>query len=124
LKIIPLRRNLPQRHCKKHLASNHITVIPTGEEAMTHLRNPQAIRSDLIFMDLHLPGKDGLEILAELRKNSRLHNIPVVILTGSVEPEKLAEVKKNSGFQHLVKPNDLDGYITRMKAILESFSGV
>jgi chemotaxis family two-component system response regulator Rcp1 len=103
-------------------ASTHVTIKPTGEEAIAFLQDPLAPRNDLIFMDLHLPGKGGLEVLAELQRDTRLKNIPVVILTGSIDPKELAELKKYQNFQHLIKPKDLDEYIIRLKAILESVS--
>ena len=102
-------------------ASSHITIIPTGEEAMAFLRDPHTTLIDLIFMDLHLPGKGGLEVLADLQRDVRLKNIPVVILTGSNDPEEIAELKKYPVYQYLVKPHDLDGYIITMKVLIARF---
>ena len=102
-------------------ASNHVTIKSTAEEAMAFLRDPQPTRTDLIFMDLHLPGKGGLEVMAELQEDARLKNIPVILLAGSIDTEEEIELKKYSVFEFLLKPLDLDGYISRMKAILENF---
>jgi chemotaxis family two-component system response regulator Rcp1 len=118
----PADAKLAAEALREASVSTHVTIKPAREEAMAFLRDPLAPRNDLIFMDLHLPGKGGLEVLEELQRDTRLKNIPVVILTGSIDPKELAELKKYQNFQHLIKPNVLDEYITHMKAILESVS--
>lgn len=67
---------------------NHrIHVAMDGDEAMSFLHRNDAYqdapRPSLILLDLNLPGKDGREVLAEVKANDALRRIPVVILTSS-----------------------------------------
>jgi len=65
----------------------HVTVVEDGEEAMCYLRRQGAYaaarRPDLILLDLHLPRKNGHEVLAEVKQDNDLRLIPVVIMTSS-----------------------------------------
>jgi len=70
---------------------HRLTLIPDGAEAMeflhrkglfTHVPHP-----DLILLDLNLPGRDGRDLLAEVKADYELMTIPVVILTGSPSDE-------------------------------------
>jgi CheY-like chemotaxis protein len=66
---------------------NTIHVARDGEEAMAILRREgehrEAVRPDLIFLDLNMPRKDGREVLEEIKSDSDLRSIPVVVLTTS-----------------------------------------
>jgi len=64
-----------------------ITVVGDGEAAMDYLLRQghyaAVPRPDLILLDLHLPRKNGHEVLAEIKQDAILHRIPVIILTAS-----------------------------------------
>src|SRR3954464_5063573 len=66
---------------------NHVTWVTDGVEALALLRKEgeyaQAIRPDLILLDLNMPRKDGRELLAEIKSDDRFRRIPVVVLTTS-----------------------------------------
>lgn len=64
-----------------------------GVDAMTYLRREgdykDAIRPDLILLDLNLPRKDGREVLADIKADPDLRHIPVVVLTTSRNEEDI-----------------------------------
>jgi CheY-like chemotaxis protein len=62
-----------------------------------------APRPDLILLDLNLPGKDGLQVLTELKEDEVLKPIAVVVLTGSCDEEDILH-----NYQH-----HADGYLTK-----------
>src|SRR3979409_2536469 len=70
---------------KEGKLSNHISLVRDGVEALDYLRkkgpHANAVRPDLILLDLNLPKKDGREVLAEIKVDPDLKRIPVVILT-------------------------------------------
>jgi two-component system response regulator len=65
----------------------NLNVVNDGEEAIAYLRREgqytDAVRPNLIVLDLNLPGLSGLEILSAIKSDQRLKSIPVVILTTS-----------------------------------------
>ncbi len=72
----------------KHSSVPHeIITVRNGMDAMAYLRKEgdyaEAIRPDLILLDLNLPKKDGREVLAEIKSDPDLKRIPVVVLTTS-----------------------------------------
>ena len=69
-----------------------------------------AERPDLIFLDLNLQGKDGQEVLAEIKGDADLRRIPVIILTTSrAERDVVTSYDLNANC-YIVKPADLDQF--------------
>lgn len=61
-------------------------------------------RPDLILLDLYMPTKNGLEVLAELRADAELARIPVVVLTGSETGSDVERAYELGARSYLVKP--------------------
>jgi CheY-like chemotaxis protein len=62
----------------------------------------------LILLDINMPGVDGLEVLAYLRREPRLAPIPVVVITSDDQPETRARVMKGGAKAMLIKPATLE----------------
>ena len=73
--------------------NNTLIHVRDGVEALDYLRREgtfkNAVRPDLILLDLNMPRKDGRETLAEIKADPDLHRIPVVILTTSKAEEDI-----------------------------------
>ena len=102
-------------------ASIHLQVAFDGVEAMAFLMregaHADAIRPDIILLDLNLPKMDGREVLARIKDDVSLKTIPVVILTTS---EAEADIVKSYQLQancYLVKPVQLEAFVTLVKSI-------
>src|SRR5262249_20674225 len=67
---------------------NDLHIVGDGVEALDFLRSGGP-RPDLILLDLNLPRKDGREVLAEVKGDSSLRSIPVVVLTTSKAEEDI-----------------------------------
>src|SRR6266853_5807252 len=74
---------------------NNVHVAADGVEAMAFLRREgnhvRAPRPDLILLDLNLPKKTGREVLEEVKGDTRLSHIPVVVLTTSQAERDILE---------------------------------
>ncbi|PSB15379.1 response regulator [filamentous cyanobacterium CCP2] len=70
-----------------------VVIARDGVEAMAYLRqdgeHADAVRPNLILLDLNLPKKDGREVLAEIKADPNLKHIPVVVLTTSRNEEDI-----------------------------------
>jgi CheY-like chemotaxis protein len=87
---------------------HELHVAVDGREALAFLHRRGAYadspRPDLILLDLNLPGKDGRELLAEIKRAPDLRRIPVIVLTSS---EAEADISKSYELQascYLTKP--------------------
>jgi CheY-like chemotaxis protein len=100
------------KECK---VPNTLHVARDGVEAMSFLRRQDqyadAIRPDLIFLDLNLPRKNGREVLAEIKADPQLRRIPVVVLTTSSSDSDVSKSYDLHANCYVVKPVDLDEYI-------------
>jgi CheY-like chemotaxis protein len=82
-----------------------IEVVTDGDAAVEYLQNPNNIRPRLVLLDLKLPKRSGLEVLAWIRQNSELKHLPVVILSSSTEPNDLQRAYDLGANGYLEKPN-------------------
>ncbi|HUH97615.1 MAG TPA: response regulator [Anaerolineales bacterium] len=62
----------------------------------------------LILLDINMPGVDGLEILAYLRREPRLVPVPVIVITSDDQPETRARVMKGGANAMIIKPATLE----------------
>jgi CheY-like chemotaxis protein len=103
---------------------NNLHVARDGVEAMEFLHKEgkyaNAVRPDLILLDLNLPKKDGREVLAEVKVDEDLKRIPVVIMTISKAEEDILKTYNLHANCYITKPIDLDQFIKVVKSV-ESF---
>ena len=100
---------------------NRLSVAPDGVEALAFLRRKgthvAAPRPDVILLDLNLPKKDGREVLAEIKSDTDLRRIPVVILTTSKAEEDIVKTYDLHANCYITKPVDLEQFLSVVKAI-------
>ena len=61
-----------------------------------------------VFLDLNMPGVNGIEVLAFLKREPRLENVPVIVVTSDDQPETHRRVRKAGALDIIVKPATLD----------------
>jgi CheY-like chemotaxis protein len=92
-----------------------LNVVRDGVDALSYLRKGEghadALRPDIIFLDMNIPKKSGLQVLAEIRGEPELTTIPVLMLTTSdslKEKSRCIELKAN---EYIRKPVDLNDFL-------------
>ena len=100
---------------------NTLHVVEDGVEAMAFLNQDgkyaSVPRPDLILLDLNLPRKNGREVLAEVKGDPRLKNIPVVILTTSHSERDVLEAYDQHANCYIVKPVGFENFVEAVKTI-------
>ena len=81
----PDHEALTIRALKKSNMANEVAVARDGEEAVNMLCGPNAIKPQVVLLDLKLPKLDGLEVLKRLRECEQTRLLPIVVLTSSDE---------------------------------------
>lgn len=108
-----------------HHITNPLHVVGSGEDALRFLRRQapytDAPRPALVVLDLNLPGKNGHEVLAEIKTDPELRAIPVVVLTTSAAEEDILRSYDTSANAHVTKPLDVAQFMNAIRQIDEFF---
>jgi CheY-like chemotaxis protein len=105
-----------------HLA-NDITVVNDGAEALDFLYRRgnfagyAGARPAVVLLDLKMPRVTGLEVLRQIRADSELHSLPVVILTSSREESDLVKSYQLGANAYVVKPVDFEAFISAVSQL-------
>ena len=109
---------------KEHVPVSQIKVVNDGEQALDFLfsTGDYATRDvtkkpRLILLDLHLPGIGGLEVLRQIRADSRTHDVPVAILTHWKEDENVIQGYRLGANSFLVKRHDFNEFMKAAQAL-------
>ncbi|HIY70882.1 MAG TPA: response regulator [Candidatus Luteimonas excrementigallinarum] len=103
--------------------ANPIVHVEDGVEALDYLlrRGRFQGREDrdpaVLLLDIKMPRMDGLEVLTELRKDSRFNHLPVVILSSSREESDLARSWDLGVNAYVVKPVDVDQFFDAVRTL-------
>ena len=107
-----------------HLGLN-LHVASDGEEALSFLHRAGEFagvpRPALILLDLNLPRRGGLEVLAELKADDDLRAIPVVVLTTSQAEADIVRSYELHANAYVIKPIDAAKFADAIKQIDEFF---
>lgn len=86
-----------------------VTVIGNGQDAFEYLqRTPVPLA---VFLDLRLPGMSGVQLLEKIRQDDRLRSVPVIVMTGSVDPQDVEQCNRLGVTAFLAKPVGLSSFI-------------
>lgn len=100
---------------------NRLHVVSDGEQAIEFLRRAgdftAAPTPGLILLDLNLPRRNGFEVLAEVKSDSELRRIPVVVLTTSRAQEDIVRSYSLHANAYVTKPIDFDRFMNTIGQI-------
>ncbi|PVV20319.1 MAG: two-component system response regulator [gamma proteobacterium symbiont of Ctena orbiculata] len=112
-----------QRALKKNNISNPLHIARTGLEALDMLRGTNGAQKisplpALVLLDLNLPKMSGIEFLRELRNDSELKSLHIIVLTSSNEPKDRAAAFEYEVDDYIVKPHSFDEFTRAVATIL------
>jgi CheY-like chemotaxis protein len=90
----------------------------SAPDAHLGLQLARAHMPDLILMDLHLPGMNGIEALKVLRADPATAAIPVIAVTASAMPRDIKEGMESGFLDYVTKPIDVDQFINAIQSAL------
>jgi len=99
-----------------------VEVVEDGEKALAYLRREhpyqQAACPDLVLLDINMPKKNGFEVLAEMKADPTLKQLPVVMLTTSSSQADIDLAYKSGASGFITKPVGFD----ELRQVLEAFA--
>jgi two-component system, response regulator len=123
-------RDLLRRQLRKSKIDSHVKFLSDGKEALDFLADlpPPAPFCDLIaiFLDLKLPGMNGVDVLRQIRRMRRVRHTPVVIMTSSLDPRDFEACQNLGVSAYIPKPVTFDAFskaITALPPMSPSQSG-
>jgi CheY-like chemotaxis protein len=96
-----------------------ISFAGSGDELLEILYSSNDDRPDLILSDLNMPGKNGYDILKELRGQSRFHEIPIVITSTSAVRSVVETCMQLGATKFMQKPETFVEYADFAKELAE-----
>ena len=96
-------------------AGYEVTVFASGEE---FLDKGKAVPADLVVLDVNLPGVNGFDICAALRKDPATAKVPVLMLTVNQRPKDVSQGLRSGADDYLPKPFKPDELRARVFALL------
>ncbi|WP_436344007.1 response regulator [Natronorubrum sp. FCH18a] len=98
-----------------------LQAVRDGHEALEFLfqqgEYEAASYPDLVLLDLNLPRKDGHQVLKEIRDDSELSPLPVLVLTSSEAEEDIRESYELAANAYLTKPSNPDEFVSLAQAV-------
>lgn len=110
-----------KRVLRYHRLDRDLVLAADGKEALAALERLTADRSlpDLILLDINLPDISGIDLLTLIKKEQRLKDIPVVILTGSNEDQDIQKCYDLGASSYLVKPISNDALMLVIEKLFD-----
>ena len=88
-------------------------------DAMQALMMVMRTAPDVVLLDVNMPGGNGVQALQRIKANSKTTHIPVIVLTGSTDPQLPAKVREMGAADFLQKPVDFQ----KLEALLSQLTG-
>ncbi len=98
---------------KEIALQTQMKTVADGEQLMTYLSKKTASLPNVLFLDLNMPRKNGMECLFEIKSDARLKQIPVVIYSTSLH-EDIADLLYEKGAHYYLRKPDF----TELKKVL------
>lgn len=89
----------------------HVTKAGSGGEALERIASEPF---DLVLLDVAMPGMDGMECLSRIRERFNISELPVVMVTGETDRERLTQAFRNGASDYISKPIDHEIILIRI----------
>ncbi len=100
-----------------------ISYVRDGVEAILFVRRQppfeDAPQPRIIILDLNLPGRDGRDVLKEIKTDPALKLTPVIVFSGSDAPNDILNCYATSANCYIVKPRDLNSFTKSIRSLVD-----
>jgi CheY-like chemotaxis protein len=84
--------------------SVQLKTFNNGDELMDWLTRKKTKVPDVLFLDLNMPRKNGFATLGEIKRNTKLQDLPVIIFSTATNKEMIKQVYKDAAHYYIRKP--------------------
>lgn len=106
----------------KHMTCvNHVHVVTDGAQAMDFLKRrgnySSAPRPDILLLDINMPGRNGHDVLQDVKSDPELQHLPVIVLSGSFLEKEVQTSYASLANAYVVKADNFDDMCKLMQSI-------
>ncbi|MFA8436649.1 MAG: response regulator [Marinifilaceae bacterium] len=106
-----------QRAFRKNNINNPLLIGRNGLEALEILRSPNTEKPRIIILDINMPKMNGIEFLQELRKDEKLKDISVFVMTTSNQDSDKIEAYNLNVAGYILKPLSFDKFVSSVSTL-------
>jgi len=101
---------------------HNLSCVHNGKKLLSFLEKKRSKKPDVIFLDLNMPVMNGIEVLAELKKNDKYREIPVFIYASPTSPEVVSDCFKSGASLFITKSADFENVIVLVQSLCNLFN--
>ena len=106
---------------KESTVPHKMISVTDGVEAVSYLKRAgkyaDAVRPDIILLDINLPKKNGFEVLEEIKQDPELKHIPSIVLSTSASKYDIRRAYELHANCYLIKPIELEDFLRVIRSI-------
>ncbi len=92
----------------------------SGEEALELLDN--CLDPDILFVDLYMPGMDGIDLIRRVRSDHRFTNLKIIMVSSADDQNTIAKSLRSGADDYVMKPYTQDAILRKLSFVLEGFA--
>ncbi|MCP2025171.1 CheY-like chemotaxis protein [Flavobacterium sp. HSC-32F16] len=96
---------------------SEVTTVENGQELMNTLKDKSQPDPDIIFIDINMPVKAGIQALEEIKADKELKDIPAVMLSTWGHPADIEDTFEKGADLYVQKPNSFAGFVQILKKV-------
>jgi DNA-binding response OmpR family regulator len=102
-------------------AGHEVLTATDGQAALEIIRE---VKPDLAILDIMMPGKTGIDVLQEMKADPEIGAIPVIMLTGLSQREKIQTALDTGADYYIVKPFEYNDLLSKVDLAMEGIEGL
>lgn len=101
--------------------AERVVVRRDGQEALDYLAAPACTLPGVILLDLHMPGRDGFDVLKALRATPALSDLPVIMMSSSSDAADLRRAALLGVRDYIVKTEELQELVGHLQRLHDEY---
>ena len=96
------------------------TYFDSATEALKNLKEDNTFTPKYIFLDLNMPGMNGIQFLETIKKQEKISQIPVIVYSTSILPREKEKAMQLGAYRFFIKPSSHLQLIVMLKDFFEN----
>jgi putative two-component system response regulator len=110
----------PARRLLRRVLEGAGYQVDEASDGTTARRAIDGRTPDLLILDIHMPGTDGIRLCREVKRNPATSLMPIIHVTGSTSREERIEALEAGSDEFVAKPFDIEELLTRVRSLLRT----